>query len=79
VSLNTYMVQAVAESVERSGMKNMLRFIGGSLERFMSKAGPGAYLLSLLVKPIYGEKDEPITLETAAELPSVSRQEAHGA
>jgi predicted RNase H-like HicB family nuclease len=78
VSLNTYLVQAVTESVERSGITNMLRFIGGNLERFFTKAGPGSYLLSLLVKPIYGEKDEPAALEEVAELPSVPlRGERH--
>ena len=77
VSLNTYLVQAVAESVERSGIANMLRFIGGALERELRKLGAPAFLVSLFVQPIYGEKDQPVALEQIAELPGVPSREDH--
>ena len=46
VSLNAYLLQLVAEGVQRTGVKNLLNFVEGQVQRAMSRflanAGPGA-------------------------------------
>jgi len=69
VSLNTYLIQAVTEAVQHSGIKSILRFLGGYLERYFANHPQiTAHLISVLAEP-YGQEDQAITTEKNAQLP----------
>ncbi len=69
VSLNTYLVEAVAEAVQRSGLKNVIRFLSGHIQKVVDQNNAAAYSVSVLVEPVYGQDDQPATLGTVSQLP----------
>jgi antitoxin HicB len=70
VSLNAYLLQLVAEGVQRSGVKSLLNFVEGQVQRTMSRffahAGPGAYelLVAVGIKKI-GKPEEELLKDEA--------------
>jgi len=76
VSLNTYIVQAVTESVERIGVKQLHGLLDGLLQRVLGHVVPAESLQSILVQigvrvhAVYGRKDKPLPADKQDQLTS---------
>jgi antitoxin HicB len=85
VSLNTFLIQLISEGVERSGMKSLMNFVFGQVQKTLTRVvvthGPGPMKLSLQLDlaRIYGQDGEPSrSLDEVAQLPSEKPETENG-
>jgi hypothetical protein len=73
VSLNTYLVQAITEVVERSGQKNLMRYIEGMLSKGLRSLLPaaigGLVRVKVDVEHTFGEESDPMAHSEVLTLP----------